>query len=150
MGHEKIQTKMSWIYKGKKFNELSIPQHGIGFIYIMTAIIDGKSISYIGKKNFFANRKKPLGKKVLALTTDKRLKKYTREIKPDFVNYYSSNTILKNAHKAGVSIKREILLICYSATELTYQEVKHQFKYEVLEKEEYLNANILGRFYKTK
>jgi uncharacterized protein YqgQ len=47
-------------------------------------------------------------------------------------------------------IKREILLICYSATELTYQEVKHQFKYEVLEKENYLNANILGRFYKTK
>jgi uncharacterized protein YqgQ len=41
-------------------------------------------------------------------------------------------------------------MICYSAMELTYQEVKHQFKYEVLEKEEYLNANILGRFYKTK
>jgi hypothetical protein len=34
--------------------------------------------------------------------------------------------------------------------ELTYQEVKHQFKYEVLEKEGFLNGNILGRFYKTK
>jgi hypothetical protein len=141
---------MSWIYKGKEFDEFCIPEGGIGFIYSMTAIIDGKSVAYIGKKNFFANIKRPMGKKALAMSTDKRLKKYTRELKPDFMRYYSSNKILKEAHKAGVVIKREILMICYSAMELTYQEVKHQFKYEVLEKEEYLNANILGRFYKTK
>ena len=141
---------MSWSYKGKEFDEFCIPEGGVGFIYIMTAIIDGKSVAYIGKKNFFANIKKPMGKKALVMSTDKRLKKYTRELKPDFMRYYSSNKILKDAHKAGVTIKREILMICYSAMELTYQEVKHQFKYEVLEKEEYLNANILGRFYKTK
>ena len=141
---------MAWLYKGKEFNEFCIPEGGIGFIYIMTAIIDGKSVAYIGKKNFFANIKKPMGKKALAMSTDKRLKKYTRELRPDFMRYYSSNKTLKDAHKAGVTIKREILMICYSAMELTYQEVKHQFKYEVLEKEEYLNANILGRFYKTK
>jgi hypothetical protein len=141
---------MAWIYKGKEFDEFCIPEGGIGFIYIMTAIIDGKSVAYIGKKNFFANIKRPMGKKALAMSTDKRLKKYTRELKPDFMRYYSSNKILKDAHKAGITIKREILMICYSAMELTYQEVKHQFKYEVLEKEEYLNANILGRFYKTK
>jgi hypothetical protein len=141
---------MSWIYKGKEFDEFCIPEKAIGFIYSMTAIIDGKSVAYIGKKNFFANIKRPMGKKALAMSTDKRLKKYTRELKPDFMKYYSSNKTLKEAHKAGVVIKREILMICYSAMELTYQEVKHQFKYEVLEKEEYLNANILGRFYKTK
>jgi hypothetical protein len=141
---------MSWVYKNKEFNESSIPEGSIGFIYLMTAIIDGKSVAYIGKKNFFSNVKKKLGKKALALVTDKRLKKYTREQKPNFMNYYSSNQQLKEAYKAGVMIKREILMICYSATELTYQEVKHQFKYEVLEREEYLNANILGRFYKTK
>ena len=141
---------MSWSYQGKKFDQDSIPENAVGFIYIMTAIIDGKSVAYIGKKNFFANIKRPMGKKALAMSTDKRLKKYTRELKPDFMNYYSSNKTLKDAHKAEVVIKREILMICYSAMELTYQEVKHQFKYEVLEKEEYLNANILGRFYKTK
>jgi hypothetical protein len=126
------------------------PEGAVGFIYIMTAIIDGKSVAYIGKKNFFANIKKPLGKKALAMSTDKRLKKYVRELKPDFMRYYSSNKILKDAHKTGVVIKREMLRICYSQMELTYQEVKHQFKYEVLEKEEFLNGNILGRFYKTK
>lgn len=141
---------MSWIYKGKEFNDSCIPKGGIGFIYSMTAIINGKSVAYIGKKNFFANIKRPMGKKALAISTDKRLKKYTRELRPDFMRYYSSNKTLKDAHKAGVVIKREILMICYSAMELTYQEVKHQFKYEVLEKEEYLNANILGRFFRSK
>jgi hypothetical protein len=141
---------MPWIYKGKEFDEFCIPEGGIGFIYCMTAIIDGKSVAYIGKKNFFANIKRPMGKKALAMSTDKRLKKYTRELKPDFMRYYSSNKTLKEAHKAGVVIKREILMICYSAMELTYQEVKHQFKYEVLEKEGFLNGNILGRFFKTK
>ena len=141
---------MSWIHKGKEFFDTDIPEGAVGFIYLMTAIIDGKSVMYIGKKNFFANVKKPLGKKALAMVTDKRLKKYKRELRPDFQNYYSSNKILKDAHKAGVIIKREMLMICYSSTELTYQETKHQFVYEVLEKEEYLNGNILGRFYKTK
>jgi len=141
---------MSWIYQRKNFEEIDIPQGAVGFVYIMTAIIDGKSVAYIGKKNFFANIKRPLGKKALAMSTDKRLKKYRRELKPDFMRYYSSNKILKEAHKAGVTIKREILRICYSSMELTYQEVKHQFLHEVLEKEEFLNGNILGRFYKIK
>jgi hypothetical protein len=139
-----------WIYNKKEFNDSMIPDGAVGFIYIMTAIIDGKSVAYIGKKNFFANIKKKMGKKALAMTTDKRLKKYTRELKPDFMNYYSSNKVLKDAHKSGVVIKREILKICYSAMELTYQETKHQFAYEVLEKEEFLNGNILGRFYRFK
>jgi uncharacterized protein YqgQ len=141
---------MSWIYQGKEFVEKDIPEGGVGFIYHMSVILNGNTYAYIGKKNFFSNVKKKLGKKALALVTDKRLKKYTRDLKPSFMNYYSSNQQLKEAHKAGLIIKREILMICYSATELTYQEVKHQFKYEVLEKENYLNANILGRFYKTK
>jgi hypothetical protein len=141
---------MSWIYQGKEFDDKQIPDGAVGFVYIMSAIIDGKSVLYVGKKNFFANVKRPLGKKALAMSTDKRLKKYKRELKPDFMNYYSSNKILKDAHKAGVPIKREILRICYSQMELTYQETKHQFIYEVLEKEEFLNGNILGRFYKFK
>jgi len=141
---------MSWIYQGKEFDESSIPEGAVGFIYHMSVILNGNSYAYIGKKNFFSNTKKKLGKKALAQVTDKRLKKYTRELKPSFMNYYSSNQQLKEAHKAGFIIKREILMICYSATELTYQEVKHQFKYEVLEKEGFLNGNILGKFYKTK
>jgi hypothetical protein len=141
---------MSWIYQGKEFDESCIPEGAVGFIYHMSVILNGNSYAYIGKKNFFSNVKKKLGKKALAQVTDKRLKKYSRELKPSFMNYYSSNQQLKEAHKAGFIIKREILMICYSATELTYQEVKHQFKYEVLEKEGFLNGNILGRFFRSK
>ena len=141
---------MSWIHKGKVFTESDVPEGAIGFVYHMSVILNGNSYAYIGKKNFFTNIKKPMGKKALAQTTDKRLKKYTRVIKPNFMAYHSSNQQLKEAHKAGCKIKREILMICNSATELTYQEVKHQFKYEVLEKEEFLNGNILGKFYKFK
>lgn len=139
---------MSWLYNGLEFNDDRIPEGAVGFIYSMTAIINGTSVAYIGKKNFHANIKKKLSKK--ALPTDKRLKKYTRVSKSSYQRYFSSNDVLKKAHKDGVNIRREILMICFSKTELTYQEVKHQFKYEVLESDLYLNGNILGRFYKQK
>jgi hypothetical protein len=97
----------------------------------MTAIIDNKAVSYIGKKNFFSNTKTKLAKKVAP--TDKRLKKYKVVTKSAYQNYYSSNDILKQAHKDNIIIQRYIIKICYSKTELTYQEVKHQFIAEVLE-----------------
>lgn len=139
---------MSWIYQGKEFTEINIPENGIGFIYHMSVILNGNTYAYIGKKNFFSNVKKKLGKKALALVTDKRLKKYTKEQKANFENYYSSNQQLKEAHKAGVIIKREILLICYSATELTYQECRYLFCNDCIIDDKYLNSNILGKFYR--
>jgi hypothetical protein len=137
-----------WVYKLKEFTEDMIPDGAVGFVYQMDVILDGERKSYIGKKNFFADVKTKLSKK--ALPTDKRLKNYKRVKKIVYQNYYSSNEKLKAAHKAGVQIKRTILKICYSKTELSYQEVKYQFMCEVLEKDIWLNANILGRFYKQK
>lgn len=139
---------MSWTHKGKIFTPEMIPENAIGFIYHMSGIINGKSVAYIGKKNFHSNTKKKLGKK--KLPTDKRLKKYVRVSKLAYENYYSSNDVLIDAHKKGITIKREILHICYSKKDLTYQEVKYQFAYNVLESDMYLNGNILGRFYKQK
>ena len=141
---------MSWVYKGEVFNDSKIPEGAIGFIYEMEAIIDGKAIRYVGKKNFYSTTKKKFGVKALANMEDKRAKKYTIQVKTNYQNYYSSNKVLQDAHKAGVIIKRFMVRICFSKTELTYHETKFQFVREVLEKEEYLNQNILGRFYKTK
>ena len=139
---------MSWIYNGKIFEDKDIPEGAVGFVYQMGVIINGSSYAYIGKKNFFANTKKKLTKK--AMPTDKRLKKYTRISKTAYQNYYSSNDVLKKAHKDGVIIQRYILKMCYSKTELTYYEVKNQFLFGVLESDLYLNGNILGRFFKQK
>ncbi len=139
---------MSWIYKGVVFTPEMIPEGAIGFIYEMTAIIDGKSVAYIGKKNFALVTKKKLAKKNVPI--DKRKKNYVKTSKLNYENYFSSNVVLKQAHKDKVPIKRNILHICYSKTELTYMETKYQFVKGVLESDFYLNGNILGRFYKQK
>lgn len=139
-----------WIYNQKVFTDLNIPEGAVGFVYMMTAIINNKCVRYIGKKNFYSVTKKKMGKKALAAITDQRLKKYTKQTKLNYKHYYSSNEVLQEAHKKNIVIHREILKICYSATELTYQETKYLFQYEVLEKEDFLNGNILGRFYKQK
>lgn len=137
---------MSWIYNNVQFTPEMIPGDAVGFIYEMSAIIDGKPVKYIGKKLFFSTRKKKLTQK--KAPSDRRKKNYEIVQKLNYENYYSSNSILKDAHKNGVPIKRIILRICYSKTELTYQETKLQFVHEVLERDDYLNANILGRFFK--
>jgi hypothetical protein len=146
---------MSWIYKESNgvehiITEDVVPEHAVGFVYKMTATIDGKERSYIGKKNFYSVRKKRFGKRALEKMEDKRAKKYTIEKKLNFENYFSSNVELKKAHKEGVKIKRQILKLCYSKIELTYQETKYLFMYNVLENDEYLNSNILGKFYRNK
>lgn len=141
---------MNWIYKSAEFTDEMIPEGAVGFVYEMQAIINGKSVHYIGKKNFFADVKTKLGKKAKAELTDKRLKTYKRVRKMTYQNYYSSNDVLVQAHKDGVKIRRSILLICYSKTELSYQETKFLFLHEVLESVRWLNGNILGKFYKAK
>jgi hypothetical protein len=135
-----------WTYNGKEFKLEDIPFGAVGFIYRMDLILDGKSYAYIGKKNFFSVTKKRLPKK--DRPSDKRLKDYTIVHKPNYENYYSSNLIIKEAAKEGVLVKRTMLEICYSKTELTYKETKHLFLNEVLEREDFLNSNILGKFYK--
>ena len=139
---------MCWEYKNRVFEDCDISEGAVGFVYEMIAVVDKKVVCYIGKKNFYSTRKKKFSKKFIAQMTDKRAKKYIVEKKLNYQNYYSSNKILKDAHKKGTDIQRRILKICFSKTELTYQETKYQFKFGVLEKEEYLNGNILGRFYK--
>lgn len=142
---------MSWkINKDGKqleFTEEMIPENAVGFVYLMTAIVDGKFVKYIGKKNFYADVKTKLGKK--ELPTDKRLKQYKRVRKFTYKNYYSSNEVLKAHKQSGGEIQRIIIEFAYSKIQLTYLECKHQFINEVLEDESYLNNNILGKFYKT-
>ena len=135
---------MKWIYEGEEFTSEKLQQGAYGFIYEMTATIDGNQVKYIGKKNFYSQRKK----KLKNLSSDKRKKTYEIVTKLDYENYYSSNEVLKAAYKNNIQITRRILKICFSKTELTYQETKYQFIYEVLEKREYLNGNILGKFFK--
>jgi hypothetical protein len=139
-----------WSYQGQDFESSMIPEGAEGFVYEMQAVIDGKLVRYIGKKNFYSVTKKRFGKKALSSMQDKRAKKYTMQKKLTYLDYYSSNAVLKDAHKAGIEIRRYMLKICFSKMELTYYETKFQFVRGVLESDEFLNGNILGRFYKFK
>lgn len=139
-----------WSYQGQDFESSMIPEGAEGFVYEMQAIINGKLVRYIGKKNFYSVTKKRMGKRAVAQLQDKRSKKYTIQKKLSYLDYYSSNAELKAAHKAGINVRRFIIKICFSKTELTYYETKYQFIREVLESDEFLNGNILGRFYKFK
>ena len=141
---------MSWLYQGQEFESSMIPEGAEGFVYEMQAIINGKLVRYIGKKNFYSTTKRRMGKRAVAQLQDKRSKRYTIQKKLSYLDYYSSNAELKAAHKAGIEIRRYIIKICFSKTELTYYETKYQFIREVLESDEFLNGNILGRFYKFK
>ena len=145
------QAQIGNLKRVKPFNDDMIPKGAVGFVYMMNyKAKDGVMYSYIGKKNFYSKRKKKFGKKALAAMTDKRAKKYETVVKLDYENYFSSNKELKQAYKDGKMIYRTILKICFSKASLTYEETKAQFKYEVLERDYYLNGNILGRFYKGK
>lgn len=139
-----------WTLSSKPFTHDDVPEGAFGFIYAIELEIDGVKKRYIGKKQFYKNTKVKKGKRELAAMEDKRGSKHKIVTRPDFEKYFSSNTTIKEAVKQGIPTKRVILRICYSKMELTYQEMRYQFKLDVLEKDKYLNDNINGKFYKSK
>jgi len=137
-----------WKYEGREFTEDMIPENAVGFVYEMSTVLNGKFVKYIGKKNFYSNVKTKLRKK--DMPDDKRMKTYKRVKKYTYQKYFSSNEVLKKARQDGYPIKRDILCICNSKLQLSYMEARQQFLCDVLTSDEYLNGNILGKFYKGK
>lgn len=139
-----------WNYKNKDFSDEDIPQDAHGFIYVIVAYIGNAKKFYVGKKKFYQELNVKKGKKELAAMKDKRgsKKKLVRKLK--YANYTGSNKELNEHIKNGIKIEKHILKICFSKTELTYQETRYLFKLDVLEKDCYFNDNILGKFYKHK
>lgn len=140
-----------WLYQGKEIKEITdIPENIFGFIYIVTHTPTGRK--YLGKKQLMSVQKKALGKKELALLTDGRASKKKTVIKEsDWKTYYGSHAEIKQMIKDGKSLEfeREILTFVPNKKLLTYYETKYLFINEVLEKSnEYINDNILGKFYK--
>jgi hypothetical protein len=144
------KSQSSWYYNSKVFTDDDIPKNAYGFIYAIKITLNERQRTYVGKKNFYSNRRVKKGKKELAAMDDKRGSKHKIVKKLDYEKYCSSNKAIKDAVKQGIKIKKYILKICYSKMELTYQETRYLFKLDVLEDDKYLNDNILGRFYRSK
>lgn len=140
-----------WLYNNTPINTIEdIPQDAFGFIYITTHIPTGKR--YLGKKSLYHTTNKKLGKKELAeqpVTRGraKTTKQVTKE--SDWKTYYGSEDFIKQAikNKQHDEFTREIIHFVTNKKQLTYYECKYQFIYGVLESDEWMNSNILGKFY---
>jgi hypothetical protein len=139
-----------WLYNNEVIETIEdIPANTFGFIYITTHIPSG--MAYIGKKSLYHNVKRKLTKKELAEQTGRGRKSTTETIQKesDWKTYYGSEDFIKQRikEKKQDEFKREIIHFVENKKMLTYFECKYQFIYGVLENENYLNSNILGKFY---
>jgi hypothetical protein len=138
-----------WKYKNNEIN--NIPEEQYGFVYLITNNITGEY--YIGKKQFKSITNKKLGKKEAAALPVARGRKPTKKQiiqESNWKDYWSSSKVLQKQVKdlGEGNFTKEILEFAKDGRELTYLEVKYQFKYNVLEDSKSLNDSILGKFFK--
>lgn len=131
-----------WLYNDKVVSSIEdMPEGSIGFIYRVTHVKSGKK--YIGKKALYHNRTLP------PLKGMKRKRKVVKE--SDWQTYYGSQGQIKQLVKESqdpLDFTREIITFGYTKKQLTYLEMKQLCVDEVLEREDYFNDNILGKFYR--
>jgi hypothetical protein len=141
----------NWLYNNKRIESIEdFPENTFGFIYITTHIPTGKK--YLGKKSLYHNIKKKLTKKELAEQPVTRGRKLTTQIiqkESDWKTYYGSEEFIKQKikDKKQEEFTREIIHFVPNKKLLTYFECKYQFQLGVLESNEWLNTNILGKFF---
>ena len=128
-----------WNYKGKEIKQRSdLPIKAIGIVYSIYNKLEDKT--YIGKKILLNKRTKP------------PLKGYKRKridyVESNWLKYTGSNAETKKW--LVEDCERKIVYICYNRTMMTYYETALQFQEKVLESDNFLNDNILGKFFKTR
>lgn len=123
---------MNWVYEGKEIKSHDdLHPECKYFVYLIT-YSDGKM--YIGKK-------KVRGIRTLPPLKGKKRKRKAEKALP-FVNYEGSHGV-----KDLEISKKEILHQCSTSASATYIEAAYMFEHNVLFREDYLNNNILGKFY---
>ena len=140
-------------YKPKPITSIEdMPVNAYGFIYEITFI---DNMKYIGKKNLYSIRTLPAlksgkvreGAEKIHRNTGKGFRKAF-----DVVKIESNWKVYCGSHaecKIRIPKQREILHYAFNKLELTYLEAKYLFINEVLERDDYINDNILGSFYRS-
>lgn len=130
----KIEHNNPWLFNNKEFTDDDVGDYA-GFVYLITNIITNEK--YIGRKYFTSTRK---------------LKKFKRRktSASDWKTYWGSSDTLNAAiEKHGhENFKREILSLHVTKGDVNYQEVRYQFKFDILEKIGYYNENINGKWFR--
>lgn len=134
-------TLPTWTYNGQLITEIEdMPENTYGFIYEVFHRPSGKK--YLGKKVLHFNRTLP------PLKGMKRKRKVVKE--SDWRTYFGSHVEIKQLIKEEKQneFERRILQFVPTKKLLTYFECKYLFINEVLEHDEYINDNILAKFYR--
>ena len=112
------KTITNWYYKGRVVKGLSdLPPATIGFIYRIENLSNG--MYYYGRKEVVTLRK-PSTKAEKATT--KKVRDYFEA--KGWLSYFGSNKTLKADVAKGHKIKKEIIVVCKSKAEITYNETK--------------------------
>lgn len=132
-----------WIYRGLPLH--TIPPGAYGFTYEITNTLTGQR--YLGKKAFYFKK-----------TTRKKgeRRKTSKMVESDWRRYTGSSTPLNaDIERLGIdSFTFEILTMCDSKRELTYQETRLLFVHDVLRAKQpdgswaFYNECILHKFWK--
>ncbi len=126
-----------WIYKNKELTEEDIDLKAVGFIYIITNKI---------------NQKKYIGRKLLTKAAYKIIKGKKKKVRKisDWKDYFGScKELLDDIELLGKdNFERKIICFCTNKIQMTYIEEKLQYKFEVLESENFYNSNIRARIFK--
>ena len=158
---------MNWSYEGKEITEM--PEGMYGFIYVIT-YTNGKK--YIGQKQFCSQLTTPalqsgevrpnairiqkrrlLTKAQLAERTPAQVRTNVKsglvpyDIVSKEVKWQTYKGSSKNTKDLEMAFK-EILHLVPTKRNMTYMEAKTLFECNVLETEDYLNDNILGKFFR--
>jgi hypothetical protein len=123
----------AWTFNGKEFDSEDIGD-AYGFVYLITTPEGQK---YIGRKYFWSIRK------VKGKTRRQRSES-------DWKTYYGSSDVLKAKIKESDRklFRREIISLHSTKGRVNYEEVKEQFINGVLERDDYINDNINGKWHR--
>lgn len=123
-----------WTFDGKEFDSEDIG-NSYGFVYIITTPAGQK---YIGRKYFWSVRKA-------------KGKSRRQRSESDWKSYYGSSEVLKEQIKTTDKslFRREIISLHSTKGRVNYEEVREQFAHEVLERDDYINDNINGKWHRS-
>ena len=131
-----------WKYKNKSIESIEdLPEGTFGFIY---EIEFDNGMKYVGQKFLYHSKTlKPLKgyKRKRKTVIESDWKKYNGSIKDVDIKQQIKEGSIKPVH-------RIILKVCTHRKQLSYFEIKYMFERDCLEREDYYNSNILGKFFR--
>ena len=146
---------MTWMYEDSPFIEL--PLGTFGFIYQIDYAPDEEhpnGSSYVGKRQCLSEVRLPALKN--GTTRPEASYRIGRNINGKRVQFdvvhkestWKKYTGSSDLTKGKTILRKTVLALCTSKRELTYYECKALFCLNAIEDDQYLNVNILGKFYR--